>query len=374
MSNSSYHLASLAHYRECVAIEIEEDEVGRQPRVCEFPDVYVASACLEKALRRGDAHFACDSAFYLLHHDEARLWRRLAVCAFEDFCLADLGLTARVVVAAGSRNLRLALGPERVLVHLIRRLCGATKDRRLDEIYALGAAVFLDRARLEPIADGTLGSILAPLVHETARFIAQCERPIPRRSFRSVSTEASERMLVGLARHGRVGDGLFELCLAGVKVSRCLLPLLLPLGVEATEAAGGLGRACPVAIVPAPLLEGVPAYAVDGFTRTGRAALEELVRSEARIARLFEQVPARERLDALHHLLFYAEGGRITPEPSDLLYETAKAHAMAIGMRLSPQEVGPALVLMNELLPKLHALRAARLARVLPPTTKEMDQ
>ena len=62
---------------------------------CVFPDVHIASSCLQKALRRGELSLRWRRRASLLRHDPERLWRRLCVCAFEEFGLVDLGVTAR---------------------------------------------------------------------------------------------------------------------------------------------------------------------------------------------------------------------------------------------------------------------------------------
>ena len=373
MCHSSYHLVSLASYREFVAAEIFADDRGLlgDEAVCRFDDVHIASSCLQKALRRGDHRYALDAGLYLLRHDEERLWRRLSVCAFEDFGLVDLGLTARIVATAASRNFRLNLGQPRVLNYLVARLSAAAKDRRLDEIYAIAAAIHSDHNGLRAIEAGRLGSILAPLAHEAARLIAGCERSVPRRSFRAIAIDGCERALRDFARRDLVDTGLYELCLAGVRASKCLLPVLLPLAIAATEEAGGLGHPLTTQLAPVPLIGGVPAYAIDGFTRAGRTALEAFRKSEPRIASLLAPVPARERFDALHHLVFYAEGGLIAPAVSDPLYDAAKARAMEFGMRGSHETVSHMLSVMHETLPILHAVRAAVIARLSPGTKEE---
>jgi len=56
MCSSSYHLAPLSFYRECVAKDLGERVSGSlEPLALPlFPDVHVISSCLQKALRRGD--------------------------------------------------------------------------------------------------------------------------------------------------------------------------------------------------------------------------------------------------------------------------------------------------------------------------------
>ena len=372
MCSSAYHLASLQFYRDCVAAKLaeekasaHEDPVGRS--ACNFSDVHIASSCLQKALRRGELSFAFAAAQFLLRRDPERLWRRLCVCAFEEFGLVDLGVTARVVAVAASKAFRVVQGEERVLRYLLALLCDLPKDRRLDDLYGVGAAVVGEPGRLRSLEQGPLASAIAPLVHEASRLIAACEQPVPRRSFRVVSNEACERALARMAGEGLVDEGLFELCAKGVKLSRCLLPVLLPLAITATEACGGLGEAISEPLRPVPLISGVPASAFDGFTRSGRDCLARLGSEEPKLKLLLQTVPAAKRLGYLRHLLFVAEGSRCSPLIHDEIADRLRLEAVADGMR--PDAVRAALTLMTELIPALHNLR-----RELAPASTSEEQ
>ena len=361
MCSSAYHLASLSFYRESVEAALERDVADTPAADFAFVDIHVASSCLQKALRRGELGFAHSAARLLLRDDPERLWRRLCVCAFEDFGLGDLSVTARVVAVAGNRGFRLVQGEERVLGHLIQLLCSIPKDRRLDDLYGLGATVLADSGRLKLIEGASPD--LAPLVHQASRLIASCERPVPRRSFRAVSSEASVRALARMAADGLVDAGLFELCAKGVRLSRCLLPLLAPPAIAATEAMGGLGPAIQVPLPAVPLIGGVPAYALDGFTRVGRTVLARLFVQEQRLQDLLADVPATKRLDVLHHLLFVAEGSLCSPLISDGLSDALKSEAMACAGGLTREAVMAGVALIGQLSPALHRLRERIISR-----------
>ena len=190
---------------------------------------------------------------------------------------------------------------------------------------------------------------------------------MPRRSFRSLSSDACERALIRMQRDDRLGDGLLELCAKGMRLSRCLLPVLLPLAIEATEASGGLGEAHDQSLAPIPLIGAIPTYAIDGFTRVGRAVLSQLPKSEPRVARLVAHLAPSARIDVLHHLLFFAEGGRCTPLISDALSEALYGDAIVVGARLGLADAQSAVAVMTELLPTVHRLRAEALSASTPP-------
>lgn len=356
----SFEIQSLESYRARLTIDIEQ---RRGPALAivqttvRFPDVYVASACLQKALRRGQLEHAIAAGRYLLGRDPERLWRRLCVCAFEDFGLVDLNLTAVVTVAAASKSLRLVLGEADVFTYLVERLCQVPKDRRLDDLYALGAASFGGQALELP------QSSCGPLVHQASRLIARCERKVPQRSFRVVVTEAAERALDKLQSELGFSPHLKALCALGVRVSRCLLPVLLPLAFEATARHGGLGASGIVALPPAPLIAGIPAYAMDGFTRIGRQVLSDIGRSDSALRSFTAGLTQADRLDVLHHLLFYAEAAMSTPLVEDELSRALLYPAMGVGARAPIGATQDAIAAMARLLPlsepRLRALTAA---------------
>ena len=151
MCNSNYHVSSLDFYRHLVRDEIDDaaDIEAARTTASVFSDVHIASSCMQKALRRGDGVYA---------HGAAEM-----VCAFEDFGLVDLGLTARVVAVAASKNFRLTLGEARVLHDLIDKLVASAKDRRLDDLYALGAASTGGPGQAHRLDTRPLGSVIAPM-------------------------------------------------------------------------------------------------------------------------------------------------------------------------------------------------------------------
>ena len=354
---SSSRFASLITYREFVAAEIGEGESGIDPAPCIFPDVYLSSSCLQKALRRGEGAFALAAGRHLLRFDEDRLWRRLCVCVFEDFGLVNLEMTARVVAVCQSKSFRLVQGQGQVLSYVIGLLCALPKDRRLDDLYALGVGSFADRSRQKLLESGEQGAVLAPLVHEAARLIALCERPIPRRSYRTLSISGCDHALAQMARQEGADQALLEICRVGMRVSKCLLPLLLPLALSATKASAETGIVMHHRLPVMPQVNGIPAYAFDGFTRAGRAILVRLAAHEPRLANLLNGLPSAARLDVLHHLLFFAEGARVDRLLSDPLSRGLNIYAVALGARLPQPEADQAVELMERCLPVIHALR-----------------
>jgi hypothetical protein len=364
-------LATLEHHR---AQLIDEVRSGKEISAAQdssgtigFPDVYLASGCLQKALRRGQFDHAQAAGRYLLAHDADRLWRRLCVCAFEDFGTADLALTAMVTVAAASKALRLVLGEKAVLDHLIVRLCAAVKDRRLDDLYALAAAGIAQRGR--PLPDGPLGA----LVHQAQRLVMRLERKVPRRAFRVVVPAAVTQMLDAYQADGRIGRNLAALCDLGTRVSHCLLPALFPFALQSAQNLGAHATVTEPSIPLTPLIAGVPAYALDGFTRIGRQVLAELARSHGPLRDVTRALGVSDRLDVLHHLLFFAEGARSRPLLRDDLSRALEREARAVGARMPAEAALAAVDIMAGLLP-LEDMRRRALLAAYPHWAAEEDR
>jgi hypothetical protein len=156
---------------------------------------------------------------------------------------------------------------------------------------------------------------------------------------------------------------LFDLCAAGIRRSRCLLPLLAPLALQESEAVGGLGPAVGEPQPSAPLICGVPAYTIDGYTRAGRLVLAHLGREEPNLKAILKALSPSTRLPMLHHLLFCVEGGCCSPRLVDPLAQTLGRFSETLGLALHARAIPDALAAMRAALPVVHALRADVLAR-----------
>jgi hypothetical protein len=106
-------------------------------------------------------------------------------------------------------------------------------------------------------------------------------------------------------------------------------------------------------------LAGIPAYALDGHTRLGRAVLESLLRESAQMGRLLGDVPStKAKLAALASLLFLIEGGLCARECSDPFAQALKERARGCLTGLPCDRLPEAIGLMEELLPTIALLRA----------------
>lgn len=96
---------------------------------------YLAISLLQKAIRRGRPELALGSAARLLEVSPDRLWRRLAITAFEDVGVADLDTVALVMAGLTGKAWRRAQGGDWAVASiLVERMCAATKCRAADDL------------------------------------------------------------------------------------------------------------------------------------------------------------------------------------------------------------------------------------------------
>lgn len=356
---------SLDERRHELSVELRKFKSAQQGEI-ELADPFLATSMLQKSLRRADVQNAKYAGIALLRIDPNRLWRRIAIVAFEDFGLSNLDLTASVVAAASSKAWRGRNGgDEHVLALIIEHLLGTPRDRRVDETYML--AVALNRL---PSPKATLsGSVaskgLQELLLSALTTVRQCEHSIPFRGIRSVLAGPSDGVIAQSSASDEDGALLAEVCSQGRKTSQCLLPVLLPLLKAATLKADAatstvIYRSTP----PVVMIDGIPSYTFDGFTRPGRAALSKLGWYDRNLAKLLSTLHTpSERTAALVNLLFVAEGGVCTTELSDPLYNELKVHSAGCWSGLSGNALADGVATMSEAIPALNEFRRLVVAR-----------
>jgi hypothetical protein len=325
----------------------------------DLTDAFLATACLQKALRRADRAYAHGAARALLAIDPPRLWRRLVIVACEDFGLSDLVLTAQIIAAASNGAWRkLSGGDEFILSYLIDRLLGCPRDRRVDELYMMG--VMLSRFGNSDTALQQLGASqnVTEILRQAVTLVLRCEVLVPYKGVRSVLAKECDAALARMVHRGWADHGLLETCMQGRRTSQCLLPVLLPLLKAATEHAGGQTSIVTRTAPETRDINGIPSYAIDGYTRPGRVALLTLSRHDRRLAKLLSPLPtAKARMDALVNLLFVVEGGVCTQELSDQLYEELKSFSLGCWTGLPAASLAEGLAIMADAIPALNDIR-----------------
>lgn len=356
---------NLDEWRQELSVELRKFKSAQQG-VIELADPFLATSMLQKSLRRADTQNAKYAGVALLRIDPARLWRRIAIVAFEDFGLSNLNLTASVVAAASSKAWRGRNGgDEHVLTLIVECLLGTPRDRRVDEAYMLSVALSRHPNPVATLSRSGASKDLQELLLSALTTVQQCEHSIPFRGIRSVLAGPSDAAIAISSASDEDGAALAEVCSQGRKTSQCLLPVLLPLLKAATLKANAptsstISRSAP----PAVMIDGMPSYTFDGFTRPGRAALSKLGWHDRKLAKLLSTLhSSSERTTALVNLLFVAEGGVCTTELSDPLYNELKVHSAGCWSGLSGNALSDGIAMMSEAIPALNEFRRLIVAR-----------
>lgn len=355
---------SLERYRDLLsdAIAALPDPSKKLPDIA---DPYVARSALQKALRRGDVGRATQAAHSLLP-DPQRLWRGLAVTVFEDFGSAPIDLTGQVIAAAASKKHRINLGGDFAVARaLIHQLCEVPRDLRVDEAYMFAGV--LERTPLTAWERRKLSCELRELLEGAGELIQRCERLVPHRGFKTVLARECDAFLREMYEVGRLSEEEHAVSIQGRKTTQCLLPVLYPLTRPVSPRQGTFSF---VITYPPELsrdIAGIPSYALDGYTRAGKHALELLFRANAHLQEILKPLNSRSRLmKALAALLFVVEGGVCTEEVSDPLYDEIKHVSRGRWTGLPADVIPEALEAMQAAIPELNDIREVVYAPYVP--------
>ncbi|MEI9886063.1 MAG: hypothetical protein WDN08_06100 [Rhizomicrobium sp.] len=319
-------------------------------------DPFLAISVLQKALRRADSYQAHAAANTLLAIDRTRFWRRLAVIAFEDFGLSDIAVTAEIVAAASDHRWRQRAGGDPVVAHhLIDKLLRLPCDRSLDHLYSIAQGARTNPFLLQSLEDAS--PQLRLLLDRVRAVLAQCERPVPGKSFRSVQPRPADAALTAMAQEGILQPALFEICRQGRQTSQCALPILLPLFNAASKAASHQAGIATVALGSARTIAGIPSYAIGGHTTSGRAVLASVLRTDRTLQSLLRTAKGTKPLDAFASLLFLVEGGRSARELDDPFRADIRRMAQGCLTGLAPATLQDAVRHVEALLPQVDRTR-----------------
>lgn len=301
----NYVLANLAD--EIITTQID----NVQPMRC---DRWVARSALQKAIRRGDLTIALSSTANLLEHDAKAFWRHLVVVALEDLGVVSMDTVAAVVAASRNKTWRTRMGGEwRVAAYLVTKMAG--------ERHCQAVCDLLMRVQNDPRNAAYVAQMLEADCAELAGVLLDDTASIELRA------AAALAMGGGLAEEQRIRqpDAVFHvlssmtssshviaIAHAAWKTSRNEMAFLLPLvwrewvGAESEIETDDDFRAGRV-------VEGVPTYAMDQFTRIGGIAAAQFVRQNPALARMFDAAGQRSSSHGrlVGNLTFVLDGGMV---------------------------------------------------------------
>jgi hypothetical protein len=275
---------------------------------------WVAMSAMQKATRRGREDLALSAAATLLRDAPDKLWRRIGCIAYEDVGLASLNAVGLATVSLGGKQARAALGGEwSVASYVVTELSRAPKCRAADDLL-MACELHPDYAEAR--------AELPSLTTRDLITVATGQGSIQERALAlryALGTDRDRSTLV--SRRGEPRLVFDHLCEAGwphsvVEVVRegfrrtgiMLCPLVALLSCEQRQATHVEGDELP----PEKMIGDVPSWAVDLYSREGRAALARFLQTDAPAARWTRRSvrPAR-RVPFLGHIVFRVEGGLV---------------------------------------------------------------
>ena len=299
-----------------VLIDLAEGVAARpappmQPLPC---DRYVARSCLQKAIRRGEPELALRALANMFEYDRRATWRALTIICVEDVGVADVDLLAQIVAAQRNRKWREQVGGDWVvLTGLIRRMATSA--------HCQAACDLLLRVTNDPSLEHHRAAALERTAIDLAAVLWNGDLPIVGRG------AAALAMGGGLADGQQHHDpcGVFDIlsdtgrsshvvaaCRAAWKLTRNPMALLLPLVWQQRMLADGYEIADDE-MPPVQMIDGVPGYALDQFTRIGNTISRALLRADPELGYLLSKAGIRigGQPRAVGDLLFLLEGGLV---------------------------------------------------------------
>lgn len=309
-----------------------------------LPDNWLATAALQKAIRRGQEAPALLATNFLLSRQPDRFWRRLVVIALEDIGIADLPLAHEVLSASGRKAWRAAHGGDwSVAADLVQRMCKTVKCRD-----ACDALVIAD---LHPDLRPHRSAFLDLSGRELANILTDPDKPVGERvlaawliagtkRFPAANLPTRARSFVDLLHvYEAMGVDPNVLATARMGSTRTVEghPLSLPL-IWLLAASGGETGVKPYSLPDIRDIRGWPDFAYDMHTRVGKRAIKLFQRECTALDRLVSKwLPPDQRELFVGSLIFRLEGENVDrrlvyPGSQALLRASEVAHLTYQGL------------------------------------------
>jgi len=263
-----------------------------------------AASLLQKAIRRGDVARTKIAVSSLLTSDPPRLWRRLAVIAFEDVGLANLSLVGQVMVAARGKTFRRSLGGEtRVALGLAADLASSPKNRAADDLFCIlteHPSTHRLAKKLNRMSERQMLNVVTGCPDLITRSYAAQQIAIDRNQ---PLPAAATRLLDACG----VCPSVVWLTKGGSARTQTMLPLLVGLLTQHNQ----LRQPNPDDKFPEEVeIAGLPSWALDMFVRQGKAAIRRLMAGDSDVARYARDTfPYAGRTRLLGEAVFRVESG-----------------------------------------------------------------
>lgn len=320
-------------------------------------DSWLARSVLQKAIRRGMLDLALSAAAQLVVIDRRTLWRRLIVTALEDLGPQEFDTTAAIVCAARKSDWRSQMGGDwPVVAELIRRACAGTRCQVVNDLWNIAlndpnlSDAKADLCEVSPSAVRGL-SMYAPDfgVRAAAALIAMnqadwCDSStLDHRAFFDFHAEAAAVPSAILAEAYR----MTRVPLAGL----CLT--LMNATVQSVARADD-------DVAPVAWNGPIPTFAMDQYTRSGKAVIREFSKSSATWSAFCDRWTSQtsDRAAVAGELLFRIDGAAVTRRASTPVWASLRQRSEVLGCFVVSEAVHEGMTLLRRQLPHIDQLRS----------------
>ena len=274
-------------------------------------DKWLAASILQKAIRRNDVQSALSAAFTLWHQDKGSFWRRLHTISVEDVGVASTDVITQTLTALNNPAWRRRKNDLKIGLTLTKLLCSSSKTRLADEVYTICNK------------SSDLQSFRDEIYHWNEQkligFALNANNDLPMRAL-CLWFIAGTKKFPSDTMHKRVGslesaaDILLALdapadltcaCIGVMGKTQWPLVLFTPLLWGDVHRQNSKLTISSDQYPASPIVNGVPLFAMDMFTRSGRACFSELRR------RIKPLQPFK--IQQIGLAVFYSEGRCINP-------------------------------------------------------------
>ena len=327
-------------------------------------DSWVARSILQKAIRRGMTDLALRAAAQLLLIDRRTLWRRLLVTALEDLGTGEFTTTVRVTAASRDSAWRASTGGDwAVIAALVQGACEGTRCQAANDLWTI--------AMHDPRLSTFKADLCEASIHDVVAIAVDQDYELGQRAVATllalgadVGTDAPAHIApdpMGLfSAFAAVGDtpviaAVYADTFRRTQVALGGLALCLPDPGDKLQSIAKTSDEIPLVA----WIDETPNFALDQYTRHGKAAIRAYVAASVRWTRFTSGLglsPTDSR-NAAGELLFRIEGAAVTNRRSWDLGKRLHQCAAQIGCFLPPVTVDEGKAILRAELPLVDEMR-----------------
>ena len=327
-------------------------------------DSWVARSVLQKAIRRGMLELALSAAAQLVIIDRRTLWRRLIVTALEDLGPQEFETTTAIVSAARNSGWRSQVGGDwPVAAELVRLACAGTRNQVANDLWNIALhdtnlAEFksgLCEANKEEVLRSAADTGLDVGARAAAVLVAL--RQVSGSDLPDHLTIPSGDVFAAFEDEGNLGVPV-AVCAEAYRLTRVPLAALMLCASAAGRPVQSVASSDDV-ILPPVWVGGVPTFALDQYTRSGKAAITQFVSQSAdwKAFASFAGIDRGQWVAAAGELLFRVDGAAVSKRTTAPWSTTLRNRSLPLGCFMLPLHAPAGLALMRAQMPLIDQIR-----------------